>query len=115
MKLRVPSGCGAASHDGHAIEIDTDGCVTVEDHAAQALRAHGFLPLNGADAKLDAPHEPAHAEPNAEKHDSYGDEVDGLNRRGLFAFLKAKGVGVCLPITNDELRALARRANEGPY
>jgi hypothetical protein len=108
MKLHVPPGCGAASHDGHAIEIDTEGCVTVDDHAAQALRAHGFVPLSEADARRDL------LEPSSEGRDPPGDEIEGLNRRGLFAFLKAKGVGVTLPVTNDELRALVRRANEGP-
>jgi hypothetical protein len=40
-------------------------------------------------------------------------DISGLSRRALFAFLKAKGVSVSLPITNDELRAAARRACEG--
>ncbi|WP_020177060.1 hypothetical protein [Methyloferula stellata] len=114
MKLRAPPGCGAASHGGERIEIDTEGCVIVEDPAAHALRAHGFLPLSEAEARCDAPPRLPHTELSSEKHDSPGDEIEGLNRRGLFAFLKAKGVGVTLPVTNDELRALARRANEGP-
>lgn len=40
-------------------------------------------------------------------------DISGLNRRALFAFLRAKGVSVSLPITNEELRAAARRASEG--
>jgi len=40
-------------------------------------------------------------------------EISGLDRRALFAFLKAKGVSVSLPVTNEELRAAARRACEG--
>lgn len=36
-----------------------------------------------------------------------------LNRPALFAFLKAKGVSVSLPITNAELRAAARQALGG--
>ncbi|MFZ3325178.1 MAG: hypothetical protein WA231_04485 [Methylocella sp.] len=39
--------------------------------------------------------------------------ISGLNRRALFAFLRAKGVSVSLPVTNEELRAAARRASEG--
>jgi hypothetical protein len=40
-------------------------------------------------------------------------DISGLNRRALFAFLRAKGVSVSLPITNEELRAAAHRAREG--
>lgn len=40
-------------------------------------------------------------------------DISSLNRRGLFALLRAKRVPVSLPITNDELRALARRACAG--
>jgi hypothetical protein len=101
MKLRVPSGCGAASHQGRAIDIDADGCVEVEEEAARALAAHGFT-LCEVDA--------VRAAPPSQGTDPLGDDIDGLNRRELFAFLKAKGVSVCLPITNEELRALARRA-----
>lgn len=36
--------------------------------------------------------------------------ISTLNRHELFAFLRAKGVSVSLPITNEELRAMARRA-----
>lgn len=41
------------------------------------------------------------------------DPISALNRQALFAYLKSKGVSVCLPITNDELRVLARRALNG--
>jgi hypothetical protein len=101
MKLRVPPGCGAASYAGRALDIDAEGCVYVEDHAARALRAHGFELLSEDEA-----------EPQSEKPDPLSDDVDRLNRRGLFAFLKANGVGVSLPIANEELRALARKVAE---
>ncbi|MGH6842565.1 MAG: hypothetical protein ACREDV_10820 [Methylocella sp.] len=39
-------------------------------------------------------------------------DISSLNRPALFAFLRAKGVSVSLPITNEELRAVARRARE---
>ncbi|MGH6848445.1 MAG: hypothetical protein ACREC0_13715 [Methylocella sp.] len=39
-------------------------------------------------------------------------DISVLSRRALFAFLKAKGVSVSLPVTNEELRAAARRARE---
>jgi hypothetical protein len=37
-------------------------------------------------------------------------DIDDLNRPALFALLREKNVRVSLPITNAELRALARRA-----
>ncbi|MGH6857487.1 MAG: hypothetical protein ACRECP_07595, partial [Methylocella sp.] len=40
-------------------------------------------------------------------------DISGLNRPALFAFLRAKGVSVSLPVTNEELRAAARRAHHG--
>lgn len=40
-------------------------------------------------------------------------DISVLNRPALFAFLRAKGVSVSLPITNEELRAAARLAREG--
>jgi hypothetical protein len=40
-------------------------------------------------------------------------DISGLNRPALFAFLRAKGISVSLPVTNEELRAAARRAREG--
>ncbi|MGH6839641.1 MAG: hypothetical protein ACREDT_12755 [Methylocella sp.] len=39
-------------------------------------------------------------------------DISSLNRPALFAFLRANGVSVSLPITNEELRAAARRARE---
>ncbi len=38
------------------------------------------------------------------------DIIPALNRQELFAFLRCKGVSVSLPVTNEELRALARQA-----
>lgn len=38
------------------------------------------------------------------------EEIAALNRRALFSFLKNRGIPVSLPVTNDDLRALAARA-----
>ncbi len=112
MKLRIPPGCGAASHAGDMLAIDAEGCVTVEEEAARALRAHGFVLLSADEERSNAAPRTRSADAQSEKHDPPGDEIDRLNRRGLFAFLKVKGIGVSLPVTNDELRVLARRAIE---
>jgi hypothetical protein len=47
-----------------------------------------------------------------ETGDEQEQDFSSLNRPALFAFLRAKGVKVSLPITNEELRAAARRARE---
>jgi len=41
------------------------------------------------------------------------EDIPVLRRRELFAFLKAKGVSVSLPVTNEELRATARHTLSG--
>jgi hypothetical protein len=41
------------------------------------------------------------------------DAIATLNRQALFSFLRAKGVSIALPITNEQLRAAARRALDG--
>ena len=38
------------------------------------------------------------------------DDVSTMNRNELFAFLKAKGVVVAPPITNEQLRVIAQQA-----
>jgi hypothetical protein len=50
---------------------------------------------------------------DTETGDEQEQDISGLNRRALFAFLRAKDVSVSLPVTNEELRAAARRAREG--
>jgi hypothetical protein len=114
MKLRVPSGCGAASHNGRAVDIDVQGCVDVEEDVALALAAHGFSAMDDIEAGCDVLRQHPHAVPRPEERELRDDGIGQLNRRALFAFLKANGVGVCLPITNDELRVLARRVLAKP-
>lgn len=108
MKLRAPDGCAAVSHEGRAFAIAADGSIDVEDRVAAALAAHGFTPWHGearniADATRDAG---VAIDPDR----AAKDDIDSLNRPALFALLRGKGVRVSLPISNAELRAVARRA-----
>jgi hypothetical protein len=96
MKLRSPFGCGAASHAGSSLEIDADGYVDVDDDVATVLLVHGFEP---ASKVID----------DAARRERSDDGIDQLKRGDLFALLKANGMSVSLPITNDELRRLARQ------
>ena len=77
-------------------------------HALDALPAEGLLASLPATAPgtVDPP-------PETETGGEHEQDISGLNRRALFAFLRAKGVSVSLPVTNEELRAAARRALHG--
>ncbi len=97
MKMRAPEGCCGLVHDGRFIAIGDDGCVDVETADSNALACHGFVAVAEADTQ-----EGADAGDNP--------DVDAMNRAALFAYLRAKGVAVTLPITNEALRAAARRA-----
>lgn len=149
MKLRVPEGCGAVSHQGQVLEIADDGSVEVNDEAWALLATHGFRPwaeesnpdlttmtreelvtqaMNitfemlqgmGAEdirARLFAaegsilPSERDKAGAPTPLSDIDVEAISSLNRQGLFAFLRTKGVSVSLPVTNEELRAMARRS-----
>jgi hypothetical protein len=76
---------------------------TLDDLAAEGLRAS--LPATA----------PGTVSPrgDTETGGEHEQDISGLNRPALFAFLRAKGVSVSLPVTNEELRAAARRAREG--
>jgi hypothetical protein len=100
MKLRVPRGCGSVSYNGQLLSIDSDGLIDVDELGAGILAAHGLVPvhvsetakrLSGADV----------------------DDVARLDRSGLFSLLRSRRVSVSLPITNEGLRAAARRALAG--
>ena len=96
MLLRAPAHCTGLSHAGRDYPVGADGRIEVEDHLAPFFLAHGFVreavqppsPLVGGEVP----------------------DIDALNRKGLFALLREKGVRVRLPITNDALREAARRA-----
>ncbi len=72
------------------------------------------LPTEGLQASLPATAPDTVIPPEGtETGGEHEQEISGLNRRALFAFLRAKGVSVSLPVTNEELRAAARRALDG--
>lgn len=108
MKLKAPHGCYAASHEGHSIPIAIDRTIDVDEQTALVFIAHGFRPLmdRGATPSIGS------LPPGSESITlSVGlDDIEGLNRRALFAYLRKLGVSVSLPITKKELRAAARRA-----
>jgi len=106
MKLRSPSSCGAVTYAGCAIEIDANGDVDVEDDVGAALLAHGFIPSSEVETEDEA------AQPSLNA--AAQDDIALLGRRDLFALLKSNGVSVSLPVTNDELRRMARGVSRGP-
>jgi hypothetical protein len=138
MKLRVPEGCRAASYAGQAIEIAEDGSVEIEDDARKVLISHGFIPWEESqetpnlasktiepisNEDIRARLSMAEALMPQDGHEDVGagvtiphieiEDISVFSRRELFAFLKAKGVSVSLPVTNEVLRATARHALGG--
>lgn len=100
MKLVAPPDVCSASVDGCSYEIG-DGFVDVKPEHVAALRELGFktpeeIPVDPADDPNSAPVE----------------DIATMSRNELFAFLKAKGIAVSLPITNDQLRAVALNSAE---
>ncbi|WOJ88050.1 hypothetical protein RZS28_09285 [Methylocapsa polymorpha] len=150
MKLRVPNGCGAVSHNGKLLEIAEDGSIHVDDDDWVFLSSHGFRPWKDEHAGLEiaamtreglvmrvmstnlktlqgigtedmrarlpaaddgaGPSEVEKVTTSQASSNIDGKAISAFNRHELFAFLRAKGVSVSLPITNDELRAMARRS-----
>lgn len=100
MKLRAPDGCASICHEGQIFIVEADGSIEVKTAMVAVLSAHGFLPWDGGE---NAPTQAA-ATDDA--------DIESFNRPRLFAFLRAKGVRVRLPITNGELRAAARKVKK---
>lgn len=109
MKLWAPEGCVTLSYQGRILAIDEDGSIDVEADAFAALAPHGFV-----SSPPDAAHQSEEAVSQGEDAPSGSglsdhDAIESMNRPALFAFLKERGVSVSLPVTNEELRAMARR------
>ena len=120
MKLKAPENSGGANVAGVAYNVALDGSINAAAAHVDALRSHGFvdwiddpeLPVKIVEVEKPIIVEklvevPVEDNPN-EIPPVDADEFDGMNRGGLFAWLKAQGVSVSPPITNDELRAKAR-------
>jgi hypothetical protein len=110
VKLWAPEGCVTLSYQGRILAIDEDGSIDVEADAFAALAPHGFVsnPPDGTPQPVESIAQRAEAASASGLADD--DRIESMNRPALFAFLKEKGVSVALPVTNEELRALARRA-----
>jgi len=114
MKLRAPAGCHAASHGGLAVSFAEDGTTDVDDKVALVFIAHGFRPAeagHGAEVTKSKTGEfSSLPSPKPIIHEIGPDGIEVLSRKELFAFLRAKGVSISLPVTNNELRAAARQS-----
>jgi hypothetical protein len=101
--------------DKIAVTIDATPQLHMDLHLLERLRRpFDMLPAEDLQASLPAT-DPGTVIPpdDTETGDEHEQDISGLSRRALFAFLRAKGVSVSLPVTNEELRAAARRACEG--
>jgi hypothetical protein len=109
MKLRAPQGCIALSHQGRMLPISSDGSIEIERAESETLVSHGFVPLDtdgGSTQSLQL----AGSRGDSAAGETTVSDISKLNRVALFALLKERGVPVSLPITNQELRALAAQA-----
>lgn len=111
MKLRAPEGCTSMSHAGRLYEVAPEGSIEVgQAESLDVFHSHGFTDW------VEPPAAPPAAAPQGEgPTDAPGpvaDEFDGMNRNGLFAWLREAGVSVMPPITNDELRVKCREAKK---
>lgn len=135
MKLRVPNSCCAISHMGESLLIGEDGSIDMSEDDWPLLAPHGLRPWRedgtthntmvasrenatptlkallskGAEDPVSIVVSEIAAPPTADPN-AVVDVISTLNRQELFAFLRSKKISVSLPITNDELRALARRS-----
>jgi hypothetical protein len=113
MKLRAPAGCYAASHGGLAVSIAEDGTIDVDDKVALVFIAHGFRKAeasHGTEATKSKSGKAGNLPSAKPVIQEIGDEVGALSRKELFAFLRAKGISISLPVTNAELRAAVRQS-----
>ena len=76
---------------------------TIETISDENIRAR----LDAAEASM-LPEEQEDASAHIAISDIGIEDIPVLKRRELFAFLRARGVSVSLPVTNKELRAAAR-------
>jgi hypothetical protein len=133
MKLRIPKGCCAVCHEGQAVEIMEDGSIDVAEGVIPVLVSHGFKLwgcdgdcLDSADAHREEILSSAANKDLGKKAQADGNmkkealafaagaaNISAWRRKELFAFLKANGVSVSLPITNARLRALALEVENG--
>ena len=96
INLSGPLGITSVSVAGVEYAV-ADGLVSVKPEHVAALADMGFGP---APVVVSAVADDPNSQPS--------EDLATMSRNELFAFLKAKGVAVSLPITNDQLRAIAK-------
>ena len=95
VRMKAVGDTASVSIGSDSFDV-VDGYVSVPASIAGDVQSHGFIIADGDDE-----------DPNSVP----SDDINTMNRKELFAFLKAKEVSVKPPITNDELRRLAKEAN----
>jgi hypothetical protein len=139
MHWKAPLNFGGMNFRGKIVTMLENGVADLSEFAEHEIHAlvgdlasHGFTPI-----ELPAPSKPSAPPATAPKEDAGGaqtgdqgdeanqapqeeagfdaaaasaEDIDAMNRNELFAYLKARGVAVQLPIKNDKLRELAHAA-----
>lgn len=113
-----PAGVPAViSHNGEQIAIPADGRELPDEIVEVFVGSHGFTLTDPAALgegvkiieKIVEVVKPENNDPNAGPE---SENIDEMSRKELFASLKALGVGVQLPKSNDDLRAILKQALE---
>jgi plasmid stabilization system protein ParE len=103
----------AAAPDAAAASTRGDLIGRVMELTLRSLEASGTEAIRARLQALESGIASAAEEPTRQTPDTsklHDDVIEGLNRSALFAFLRRKRVRVTLPITNAQLRTVARRA-----
>lgn len=95
VRMKAVGDTASVSIGSDSFEV-VDGYISVPAALAGDVQSHGFIIADGDEE-----------DPNSVPNEN----IDTMKRGELFAFLKAKGINKQPPVTNDELRRLAKEAN----
>lgn len=123
MLMLPPPNCHGINIAGQEYLANEDGLVDIPPTAVDDAQSHGFViatdaPVPAAKPEIvtktveivktvEVPVPSPEDNPDSDAT-AVGDIFDGMNRNGLFSWLRDHGVTASPPITNDALRALAR-------
>ena len=97
IRMKAPRNSGGFAHGTVSYP---PGDIDVPHDAIDVARSHGYVEL----ATLAGKNEAAPDGPN----EAPSTDPEKMARNEMFAYLRAAGVAVTIPITNDALRAIVR-------
>jgi hypothetical protein len=95
-----PMGMRCGEFAAQAMDIAVETMPVIDPNCTIVAPVEAPMPANGS----------VDTGASASTSNVGADDISALSRRALFAFLREKGISVSLPISNEELRAVARRS-----